>query len=203
MREVRATSACTATRQTLTDTFMRARLPLSRTSSTWCSDVQQHLRPRGSGSSSSIACRQLSTTRSCSGPKWSSWLVKTRDGHLVYGRVLVEPADLLQAVALLLNFAGKLVPLALHLLAPSKDWRQLDRSQYIRLYVGGIVALLDEAWLLLCAVLQGTTTRSTTSRKFLTRLCSVFLNFACLDSSVIVSYSLWRTSPLPLQTLMI
>jgi len=74
------------------------------------------------------------------------------DGSSVFSRLLIEPSDLLQALAMLLNFADKLMPLALHLVTPSKDWRRLDKSQYMRLYLGAIPALLDEAWLLLCAV---------------------------------------------------
>jgi len=74
------------------------------------------------------------------------------DGYTVFTRSTVEPADLLQAVAVLLNFAERLMPFAMHLVAPAKDWRRHERSQYIRLYVGAIMAVLDEAWPLLCAV---------------------------------------------------
>lgn len=74
------------------------------------------------------------------------------DGNMVYDRLLVESSDLLQALAVLLNFAEKVMPLALHLVAPSKDWRRLERSHYMRLYVGAVLALINEAWTLLCTV---------------------------------------------------
>lgn len=74
------------------------------------------------------------------------------DGSMVFSHMLLEPSDLLQALAMLLNFAERLMPLALHLVSPSKDWRRLERSQYMRLYLASIFSLLDEAWLLLCAV---------------------------------------------------
>eukprot|EP00747_Dinoflagellata_sp_TGD_P098476 gnl/TRDRNA2_/TRDRNA2_167464_c0_seq1.p1 gnl/TRDRNA2_/TRDRNA2_167464_c0~~gnl/TRDRNA2_/TRDRNA2_167464_c0_seq1.p1 ORF type:complete len:1354 (-),score=188.23 gnl/TRDRNA2_/TRDRNA2_167464_c0_seq1:26-3547(-) len=74
------------------------------------------------------------------------------DGNIVFDRLLVEPSDMLQVVAVLLNYAERLMNLALHLVAPSKDYRRLERSQYMRLYLGAILALLDEGWLLLCAL---------------------------------------------------
>merc|ERR1719408_257957 len=74
------------------------------------------------------------------------------NGSIVFDRLLVEPSDSLQALGMLLNFAEKLMRLTSHLVAPSKDWRRLERSQYMHLYVSGILALLHEAWLLLCAV---------------------------------------------------
>lgn len=75
------------------------------------------------------------------------------DGGMNFDRVLVEPSDMLQALAVLLNFAERLMPLALHLVfTPSKDWGRLERSDYVRLYLGAIMALLREAWWLLCAV---------------------------------------------------
>eukprot|EP00929_Paragymnodinium_shiwhaense_P005613 TRINITY_DN10783_c0_g1_i1.p1 TRINITY_DN10783_c0_g1~~TRINITY_DN10783_c0_g1_i1.p1 ORF type:complete len:1353 (-),score=306.32 TRINITY_DN10783_c0_g1_i1:128-4186(-) len=68
----------------------------------------------------------------------------------------MEPSEVLQALAILLNFAEKLMPLSLHLVGPSSSssermWH-MDRSQYMRLYMGAIAALLDESWLLLCSI---------------------------------------------------
>jgi len=74
------------------------------------------------------------------------------DGNMVFDRLIVESSDLLQALAVLLNFAEKVMPLALHLVAPSRDWRRLERSHYMRLYLGAVLALIHEAWTLLCAV---------------------------------------------------
>jgi len=73
-------------------------------------------------------------------------------GSIVFYGQFVEPSDLLQALAMLLNFAEKLMPLTLHLVAPPQDWRRADRAQYMTLYLGAVLVLLDEAWLLLCAV---------------------------------------------------
>lgn len=72
------------------------------------------------------------------------------NGSFNYSRVLGEPSDLLQALALLLNLSEKLMPFALHLTA--KDWQSFERLPHGRLYLGAIPALLDEAWQLLCAV---------------------------------------------------
>lgn len=72
------------------------------------------------------------------------------NGSFNYSRVLREPSDLLQVLAMLLNLSEKLMPFALHLTA--KDWHSFERLPYGRLYLGAIPALLDEAWQLLCAV---------------------------------------------------
>jgi len=44
------------------------------------------------------------------------------------------------------------MPFGMQLALPSRDWHGLERSPYTRLYLGAVFALLDEAWLLLCAV---------------------------------------------------
>eukprot|EP00427_Karlodinium_veneficum_P053924 CAMPEP_0169402704 /NCGR_PEP_ID=MMETSP1017-20121227/55302_1 /TAXON_ID=342587 /ORGANISM="Karlodinium micrum, Strain CCMP2283" /LENGTH=224 /DNA_ID=CAMNT_0009508745 /DNA_START=78 /DNA_END=748 /DNA_ORIENTATION=+ len=49
-------------------------------------------------------------------------------GSIVFYGQFVEPSDLLQALAMLLNFAEKLMPLTLHLVAPPQDWRRADRN---------------------------------------------------------------------------
>eukprot|EP00930_Biecheleria_cincta_P025918 TRINITY_DN18371_c0_g1_i1.p1 TRINITY_DN18371_c0_g1~~TRINITY_DN18371_c0_g1_i1.p1 ORF type:complete len:989 (+),score=138.70 TRINITY_DN18371_c0_g1_i1:124-3090(+) len=72
------------------------------------------------------------------------------NGSFNYSRVLQEPSDLLQVLAMLLNLSEKLMSFALHLTA--KDWQSFERLPYGRLYLGAIPALLDEAWQLLCAV---------------------------------------------------
>lgn len=69
-------------------------------------------------------------------------------GTFTFSRCVAEPSDLLQALALLLSFSEKLMPLA-HLLV-NQDWQ--DQSPYARLYLGATAVLLDEAWQLLCAV---------------------------------------------------
>ena len=33
-----------------------------------------------------------------------------------------------------------------------RDWRRLERSECIRAYLSAVIALIDESWLLLCAV---------------------------------------------------
>lgn len=75
------------------------------------------------------------------------------DGNIaVFDRSRTEPSDLLQSLAVLLDFAEKLMPFALHLVAPSTELWRMETSHYIRLYISAILAVLDEAWLLLCAV---------------------------------------------------
>lgn len=74
------------------------------------------------------------------------------DGRNVPQRAPTEPSDSLQALVMLLSYADRLTPLALHLVAPCKDCRRLGRFQFMRVYIGAILALLDENWLLLCAV---------------------------------------------------
>lgn len=75
------------------------------------------------------------------------------DGNIaVFDRSRKETSDMLQSLAVLLDFAEKLMPFALHLVAPSAEMWRMDTYHYIRLYISAIVAVVEEAWLLLCAV---------------------------------------------------
>lgn len=68
------------------------------------------------------------------------------NGTFSFSRSVAEPSDLLQALAMLLNFSEKLMPLALDVTS------SVNQCPYGRVYLGAIVVLLDEAWQLLCAV---------------------------------------------------
>jgi len=72
-------------------------------------------------------------------------------GNFCFSRSMAEPCDLLQALALLLSLAEKLMPLALEL-TQEQDWISPEQSPFGRLYLGAVPTLLDEAWQLLCAV---------------------------------------------------
>eukprot|EP00439_Symbiodinium_sp_Y106_P084740 s202_g26.t1 len=72
-------------------------------------------------------------------------------GNFCFSRSMAEPCDLLQALALLLSLAEKLMPLVLEL-TQEQDWISPEQSPFGRLYLGAVPTLLDEAWQLLCAV---------------------------------------------------
>jgi hypothetical protein len=78
------------------------------------------------------------------------------NGNSVFSRLLVEPSDLLQALAVLLNFGERLMPFALRIVEPSvvSPSQKAGRSggMGLRLYLGAILAVLDESWLLLCSI---------------------------------------------------